>query len=214
MSTEGHCVFVLDDDAAARKSVAALVESMNIPVHEFNSSEEFLALYHPDQRGCIVTDLRMRGASGIDLLKNLRAQGIRLPVIIISGYADVPVTVQAFQAGVWTLLQKPYRDQELWDAIRSALAYDEKLEAVDRQRSHTQAKLNRLTIEEKQVLSLILNGMPNKTVASRLNLGLRTVEARRHNIMSKMEIGSLVELAHLLNKVGLDEQFLQTAVTA
>ncbi|MGC4002611.1 MAG: response regulator [Pirellulales bacterium] len=187
------------------ESVAALVESMEVPCATFASTEEFLEKYRSDYRGCVVSDLRMRGASGLDLLKTLRAKGVSMPVIIISGYADVPATVQMFQAGAWTLLQKPCRDQELWDTIRAAPAHDAKQEEYDKVRADVQARLRKLTPEESRILRMVLKGKSNKVVASRMDIGLRTVEARRHAIMTKMQTASLVELARLLYEVKLDQ---------
>ncbi|MDX1962807.1 MAG: response regulator [Pirellulales bacterium] len=197
-STNEQKVYIIDDDPVAAESMVALVESMHIPTERFSSAEEFYERSIEHRRGCVLTDLRMRGMSGLDLLEKMNGDSYPLPVILVSAYADVPLTVRAFEKGVLTVLQKPCRDQDLWDALQHGL----KLEAELHKKADTRRKLcerlEKLTTDEREVLRLVLNGLPNKTVATRLDIGLRTVEARRHAIMVKLNVSTLVELARIL----------------
>lgn len=191
-------VFVIDDDADGRRSVVALVESFGFRAEAFDSAEHFLDSQRTAEPGCVVADLRMPGISGLELQEKLAAMGSSLPVIIISAFADVPTAVRAMRSGVVTLLQKPYAPAELRESICEAL----ELNAQARQRAEWLAEVRRrlesLTAPERDVLELVSAGIPNKTIAQRLNLGLRTVEARRHAIMRKMQAGSLAELLRMV----------------
>ena len=163
----------------------------------YPSAEEFLAAYDGSQSGCLVADMRLRGMSGIELLETMSRRPFRPPALMITAFADVPMAVRAMSLGAMTVLQKPYRDQELWDAIGNALvlsSHRRRDEAHIRQR---QARMALLTADEAQVLDLILAGRPNKGIARELGVGLRTVEGRRHSIMAKLAARSLAELVHV-----------------
>lgn len=193
MSTE-PTVFVVDDEPSVRESIAALVEPMGVASELFASAEEFLAAYDPSRPGCLVTDVRMMGMSGLELQEQLQVRDIKIPVIIISAYADVPIAVDAMQKGAVTLLEKPCRDQELWDAICRAIARDaaERDKATSRQ--EILDRLAELTPSEREVMDLMVAGLPNKVIAKRLDVGLRTVETRRHNIFQKLKAKSLADV--------------------
>jgi two-component system, LuxR family, response regulator FixJ len=190
-------VFVIDDDPGARGSVAALVESMGARAAEFPSAEEFLAAYDETKSGCLVVDMRLRGMSGIELLETMSQRPFQPPALIVTAFADVPMTVRAMSLGALTVLQKPYRDQELRDAIGNALIIGNHLRRDEAHMRKRQARMASLTTEEDQVLDLILAGKPNKGIARQLGVGLRTVEGRRHSIMAKLEARSLAELVHV-----------------
>jgi two-component system, LuxR family, response regulator FixJ len=191
-------VFVVDDDPAARGSVAALVASHGLKVESFASAEEFLAARDPAQRGCLIADVRMAGMSGLELQERLVARGDRLPVIIITGFADIPMAVRAMQAGAITFLEKPCADQELWQSIQAALDSEEQAESNRQKRADVIARRESLTPAEVDVLERILAGKPNKQMAAELGVGLRTVELRRATLIKKMRADSLPELVQLV----------------
>lgn len=195
-------VFVVDDDAAARESVLALVSLKGVQAQGFASAEEFLARYTPEMTGCLVVDVRMTGMSGLQLLQQLQAKKSTLPAIVITGYADVPMAVKAMQSGAMTFLEKPCQEQELWQAIQQALDKEQSLLAARRQQGEIESRLATLTEDEVAVLHKLLEGLPNKRIAVDLDIGLRTVELRRSNIMKKMSANSLPELVRMAILVG------------
>ncbi len=196
MNTEAT-VFIIDDDPAVRESVAALVGEMGMRTETFSSAEDFLSAYDPDRSGCLVTDVRMLGMSGVELQEKLAADGVILPVIIITAHADIPLTVRAMQTGAITLLEKPCRDQELWDAIRNAIAMDTDNRKAFINRKEIEERISQLTPEERQVMDMMIAGKANKVIARDLNMGLRTVEARRHQVYRKTKTESVAELVQM-----------------
>jgi two-component system, LuxR family, response regulator FixJ len=192
------CVFIVDDDPAARESVAALVGSHGLPTQTFASAAEFLADFRPSQRGCLVVDVRMTGMTGLELQQELTARGFQIPVILITGFADVPTAVRAMRAGAVTFLEKPCSDKELWSSIETALQWETRSLQQRTHRGEIAARRATLTPAEIQVLERLLAGKANKTIAAELDLGLRTVELRRATIMKKMEANSLAELVRLI----------------
>jgi FixJ family two-component response regulator len=195
-------VFVVDDDAAARESVVALVSEKGVKATAFASAEEFLDRFDPQMTGCLVVDVRMAGMSGLQLLQHLQAKQSTLPAIVITGYADVPLAVKAMQAGAMTFLEKPCQDQELWQAIQQALDLELSQQMIKRQKGEIESRLASLTEDEVAVLRKLLEGLPNKRIAVDLDIGLRTVELRRSHIMRKMEAASLPELVRMAILVG------------
>jgi two-component system, LuxR family, response regulator FixJ len=195
-------VYVVDDDAAARESVLALVSLKGVRAQGFASAEEFLAQFDPKLTGCLVVDVRMTGMSGLQLLQQLQSRKSTLPAIVITGYADVPMAVKAMQSGAMTFLEKPCQDQELWQAIQQALDKEKSLQALRRQKGDIEARLATLTEDEVAVLRKLLEGLPNKRIAVDLDIGLRTVELRRSNIMKKMSAASLPELVRMAILIG------------
>ncbi len=195
-------VYIVDDDPGARELVLALVQSHGLQAQEFSSAEEFLAVATPDLYGCLVLDIRMRGMDGLTLQDELVRRGIPLPVIVITGYADVPAAVRAMQAGAVNFLTKPCPPADLWNTIVAAL---ERSRAARDQRIRNQTieqRLGTLTDDEQAVLSKILEGTPNKLIARDLDIGLRTVELRRAKVMKKMGAESLAELIQMALTVG------------
>ena len=195
---ENVTVFVVDDDEAARQSVCALVESMGVRAESFESAEEFLAAYDPQRPGCLVTDVRMLGMSGVELQEQLMAAEMKIPVVMITAFAETPVTVRAMKNGAMTFLEKPCRDQELWDAIRAALNRDaERRESRSRAAEHRE-RLASLTPHERAVMNHLVDGKMNKVIAKTLDVSLRTVEARRRSIFDKTGTRSIAELVRLV----------------
>lgn len=193
-------VFVVDDEDLARKAVCALAQSMGIRTESFASAEEFLDKYTGDRPGCLVTDLRMPGMSGVELQENLARRGIFLPVIILTAYARTPVTVRAVQAGAITVLDKPCVDDDLWNAIRLALAKEEteRPDVVRRQAIRT--RLAQLTPQERQILDMTINGMVVKSIASELGVSERTVAGRRRELLAKMQADSTADLIRMVTE--------------
>ena len=194
MTLKAAEVYIIDDDADAREAVAVLVRTLGLVVKEYDSAENFLQNYAGHRPACIVADMRMLGMSGLELLRELRRRGLSVPVIILTAHADTPTTVQAMKSGAFTTLDKPCRDSELWDTIRAALHDDIHRGEEDRRRQQVQERLDSLTPAEREVLKHLVAGDPNKMIAHRLDVGLRTVEARRQSLFQKMEVDSIAEL--------------------
>ena len=195
-------VFVVDDDAAARQSVVALVTLKGLKARGFASAEDFLAHYDTKLKGVIVTDMRMGGMSGLDLLQQLKIRGCALPVVMITGYGDVPMAVRAMQAGAVTFLEKPCQEQELWRGLQQALEIEKTQRGQRQQRSAIEGRLATLTADELVVLRRLLEGQPNKRIATDLDVGLRTIELRRSKVMKKMQAESLPDLVRMAMLVG------------
>jgi FixJ family two-component response regulator len=191
-------VYVVDDDANLRDSVCALASSLGCRAQGFASAEEFLASYVAGDRGVVVVDLRMPGMSGLELQKELARRKSPLPVIILTAHARTPITVRAIRAGAVTMIDKPYHNDDLWDAVRTALEKEEAAWTAERRRREICDRLATLTTEERAVADLIVAGRPNKTVAHELGIALRTVEKRRHTVLAKMKTESVAELVGLL----------------
>jgi two-component system, LuxR family, response regulator FixJ len=191
-------VFVIDDDQAVRESIAALVEIRGLPVRTFASAEQFLKFYDSPHPGCVVTDLRIDpGMSGIDLQVKLQGRGFDIPVIVISAYANVSNAVQAMHHGAVTLLEKNCSTEELWQAITEALRVDQENRASQDATHDLLERFRTLTADEAKVMVRIIQGTLNKNIAKELSLSLRTVETRRHNVLSKVGVSSVPELVRL-----------------
>jgi FixJ family two-component response regulator len=201
---EEPTVFVVDDDEQARRSVCALVRSMGLKAEEFPSADDFLANYVPGQPGCLVTDVRLIGMSGIELQERLSELGILLPVVVITAYARTPLTVRAVKAGAVNVLEKPYVEDELWDAIRQALVEDAAKRVEHEHREQLRRRAEQLTATERQVMKMIVVGLPNKVIANRLDISLRTVENRRRGVFEKMQAQSVAELVRMSIEANLD----------
>lgn len=196
-------VFVIDDDDLARESVQALAASLGLAAESFASAEDFLTGYAGDRPGCIVTDLKMPGLSGLDLQDRLRARGIELPLILVTGFANVPIAVRAMHRGAVTVLEKPCNTEELAAAIREALARDAEQRVRREQRQRIIERHQTLSPGEREVLVRMIAGEPNKQIAAELGVSMRTVEFRRHNIFKKMQTDSLAELVRIMVEAGL-----------
>jgi two-component system, LuxR family, response regulator FixJ len=190
-------VFIIDDDPAVRQALTVLLRSMHLQAEAYDSAQQFLGAFDATRPGCLLLDVRMPGISGLELLEQLSGHEIRLPVIVMSAYGDVPMVVRAMKAGALNFLEKPCRDQQLWEAIQEGL----KCDAGRRQHIVLRAKilhrLQRLTPGEQEVLRRLSDGKSNKTIAGELGLSVRTIEVRRAKLMKKMKAQSLAELIRL-----------------
>jgi two-component system response regulator FixJ len=190
-------VHVIDDDEAMRKSLAFLLRTAKVQALTYESAAAFLESLPKIKSGCVVTDVRMPGMSGIDLLKHLRQLNIAMPVIVITGHGDVPLAVEAMKAGAADFLEKPFDDDALLATIRAAL----NVQATDLERQASRAaihdKLAALSNREREVLEGLVAGHPNKTIAFDLGISPRTVEIYRANVMTKMEAKSLSDLVRM-----------------
>ena len=195
--SEERTVFVIDDDAELRESIEALVTSLGHRCRGFPSGESFLAEYSPSDRGVVIVDLRMPGMSGLQFQQELARRESHMPIIVLTAYARTEVIVKALQAGAITAIDKPYHDDDLWEATRSALEKEETEWADRERRREVRERLESLTDEELRVSELIVAGLPNKLIAQRTGLALRTVEKRRHNVFTKLQIDSVAHLVAL-----------------
>ena len=196
-STADRTVFVVDDDAAALDSLVMLLRSDGLNPSGFSSAAAFLEALTPESRGCVISDVRMPGMDGVQLLKTLKAMGCILPVIVITGHADVTVAVQAMKAGAAEFVQKPYESELILRMVRTCL--EENDDAVDAgaKRNRVLNRIESLTARERQVLDLIMEGASNKVIAAGLAISPRTVEIYRANVMSKMRADSLSDLIRM-----------------
>ena len=191
-------LFLIDDDPAIARAFEAVGELLKLPVLVFSSAEQFLEKARWDEPGCLILDIRLPGMSGLELLAKLRELGRELPVIVISGHADVPQAVLAMQYGAQTVLEKPFRLQTLIANIQEVLASDVQHREARRQRDDAQQRLALITDREREVLLLIARGLSNKQIAAELNLTLRAIEDRRSRLMRRVGARSLAELLNLL----------------
>jgi two-component system response regulator FixJ len=190
-------VHVLDDDEAMRDSLAFLLDCAGLEARTYDSALAFLERINSLERGCIVTDIRMPRMSGLELVERLGALGITDPVIVITGHGDVPLAVQAMKAGVSDFIEKPFSDDQLLSAIRSALARGSELREEEQERAAAKARIDALSARERQVLDGLVEGKPNKIMAFELGISARTVEIYRANLMTKMQAGSLSQLVRM-----------------
>ncbi len=191
-------VHVIDDDDSAREALAFLIDCAGLQVRSYESAVRFLEAVPGIEHGCIVTDVRMPEMSGVELVGRLKVLGVTDPVIVITGHADVPMAIQAMKAGVADFLEKPFGDEAILGAIRSALARRSGREQADAEREAIAARMNILSQRESEVLDGLVEGHANKAIAYDLNISARTVEVYRANVMTKMKAGSLSELVRMV----------------
>jgi FixJ family two-component response regulator len=202
METDGM-VFVVDDDAPMRESLRNLIRSVGLRVELFSSAQEFLESNRPEMPSCLVLDVRLPGLSGLDLQRRTTEAGMEIPIIFITGYGDIPMTVGAMKAGAVEFLSKPFRDQDLLDAIQLALERDRK---AREQRASLEVLRNRfalLTPREREVMARVVVGLLNKQVGAQLGMSETTVKIHRHQVMEKMGAGSLPELVRMADSLGI-----------
>ena len=195
-------IFVVDDDAAVRDALKLLLRSVGHAVETFGSAQEFLDAYGEDRAGCLVLDIRMPGMAGLELQQKLNEKHSILPIIFIAGHGDVPMAVEAMQAGAVDFIQKPFRDQDLIDRINQALEKDSSNRAALGERNDIRRRLETLTPREREVLDLVVHGKANKVIAGDLKLSQRTVEIHRARVMEKMQASSLAHLVRMVLEVG------------
>ena len=197
-------VYVVDDDKLARESLEWLIDSVGLPVKTFDSGQAFIDFYEKDLVGCIVLDVRMPGISGMDLHVKLKQEGCNLPVIIMTGHADVDMAVRAMKAGVYDFIEKPYNDSLMLERIQSAIAFDQDNRKEQERIDSVKERIATLTPREQEVLKYVLKSTANKIIAAELGISIKTVELHRSNLMTKMQASSVTELVRLAIIAGLD----------
>jgi FixJ family two-component response regulator len=196
-------IFVVDDDVSLRNSLSRLISSVGFAVEAFPSARAFLEVPRPAVPGCLVLDVRMPGLSGLDLQRELAATDAELPIIFLTGHGDIPMSVRAMKAGAVEFLTKPFREQELLDAIRSAIERDRTMRAERQERTELRRRYASLTPRERDVLAGIVAGLLNKQIAGELGTSEATVKEQRGHLMAKMEAGSVAELARFAARLGI-----------
>lgn len=195
-------VFVVDDDAAALDSLVMLLRSDGLNPSGFSSALDFLEILSPDARGCIISDVRMPGMDGVELVRALKERRCLMPVILITGHADVTVAVQAMKAGAAEFVQKPFESELILRLVRGCLEDNDDAVDASARRLRVLRRIESLTAREHQVLDLIMEGASNKAIASSLDISPRTVEIYRANVMSKMRADSLSDLIRMTLSAG------------
>jgi RNA polymerase sigma factor (sigma-70 family) len=206
ISVEDRTVFIVDDDPSIRESLVSLLRSVSLKVTALTSVPEFLNCPRPDGPTCLVLDVRLPGRSGLDLQRELSAANIQLPIIFITGHGDIPMSVQAMKGGAIEFLTKPFRDQDLLDAIQLGLARDRERREHDRELRTLSERFETLTSREREVMSYVVKGRQNKEIAADLGISEITVKVHRAQVVRKMRADSLPELARMADKLKLSAQ--------
>jgi FixJ family two-component response regulator len=196
-------VFVVDDDAAVREAIESLLRSVDLQVATFGSAAEFLRSKLPDVPGCLVLDVRLPGLSGLDFQTELAKAGIQIPIIFISGYGDIPMTVRAMKAGAVEFLTKPFREQDMLDAVQVALGRDRDRREQDKKTFELRKLFDSLTSREQEVMGFVTSGLMNKQIAAEIGVSEITVKVHRGNVMRKMGARSLAELVRIADTLGV-----------
>ena len=202
-SADDPIVFVVDDDADVRDGVQALLASVGLRCMTFASTAQFLRRGPPTEVSCLVLDVRLPGLGGLDLQAQLATAKISIPIIFITGHGDIPMTVRAMKAGAIEFLTKPFRDQDLLDAVRIALDRDRTHWEGDRSTADLRLKFEALSAREREIMALVTAGLMNKQVAAKLGVSEVTVKVHRHNIMKKLGAKSLAQLVRIANSLGI-----------
>ena len=198
------CVFIVDDDVSVREALAWLLRSRRLPSQSYDSAEAFLQMvedgFVPNRPCCLLLDVRMPGMSGLALFERLIEKGLHLamPVIFLTGHADVPTAVSSVKRGAFDFCEKPFSDNALVDRVEQALAQSASIVNGQQAREQLLQRLDELTERERDVMRLVVEGLPNKRIADQLDISVRTVEVHRARVFEKMEVKSAVELANLL----------------
>jgi FixJ family two-component response regulator len=196
-------VFVVDDDAGTRESLKNLIRSVGLRVEVFASAQEFLRSPRPDVPGCLVLDVRLPGLSGLDLQKQMAEAERQIPIVFITGHGDIPMSVRAMKAGAVEFLTKPFRDQDLLDAIQQALERDRRTREQRGEVEELRGRYRLLTPREREVMGLVVTGLLNKQVAAELGTSEASVKVHRQHVMEKMQAGSLAALVRMADRIGL-----------
>jgi FixJ family two-component response regulator len=203
MSEHQPVVFVIDDDPSVRGGVEDLLRSVGLGVESFASAHEFLAFTRPEAPGCLVLDVRLPGASGMEFQRILAESNVQLPVIFISGHGDIPMSVRAMKSGAIEFLTKPLKEQELLDAVQSGIERDRARRRHAKLVAELRERFVSLTSREQEVLALVITGRPNKQIAYELKLSEMTVKVHRSQVMHKMQAKSLVDLVRMADELGI-----------
>ena len=203
MTESEAIVYVIDDDAQTRDGLKNLMRSVGLHVEVFASAQDFLRSKRPDVPACLVLDVRLRGLSGLDLQKRMAEADMEIPIIFITGHGDIPMTVQAMKAGAVEFLTKPFRDQDLLDAIQLALERDRNAREQRAKIEELHSRYRSLTPREREVMALVVAGLLNKQIAGELGTSEASVKVHRQHVMEKMEACSLAELVRMADKLGI-----------
>jgi len=196
-------VFVVDDDAEVRKAIASLIRSVGLQVQLFGSAQDFLRAKQAEVPGCLILDIRLPGISGLDFQRKLAEANNPIPIIFITGHGDIPMSVRAMKAGAVEFLTKPFRDQDLLDAIQHALERDRARRQHEAEIATLRERFEWLTPREREVLPLVVSGLPNKQIAAEIGTSETTVKVHRGQLMRKMGAESLPELVRMAEKMGV-----------
>jgi RNA polymerase sigma factor (sigma-70 family) len=199
--TGAPIVFVVDDDPSVRSSLKFLLSTVGLQVESFHSADAFLHKKPPDAPSCLVLDVRLPGLSGLDFQRELAARNARIPIIFLTGHGDIPMSVRAMKAGAVEFLTKPFRDQDLLDAVRIALERDRARREQDKEVMILQRRFDSLTSREQEVISMVASGMLNKQIADQLGTAESTVKVQRSRAIEKMHAESLVDLIRMIEKL-------------
>jgi FixJ family two-component response regulator len=196
-------VFVIDDDEAMRETLSSLFRSVGLQVELFGSARDFAQIKMPDAASCLVLDIRLPGVSGLDFQAELAKSNIRTPIIFMTGHGDIPMSVQAMKAGAIDFLTKPFRDQEMLDAVVRALERDQKRLDSEKVVTELRVRLDSLTSREREVIAFVVDGLLNKQIAAKLGVSEITVKVHRVNMMRKMKARSVIELVGMADLLGI-----------
>lgn len=204
MRTDRGLVFVIDDDESVREALSSLIRSIGLEVQTYSSATEWIerGTGRPPGPACLVLDVRMPGMSGLELQRKLAEESCPLPIVFITGHGDIPMTVRAIKAGAVEFLPKPFRDQDLLDAISTSLARAESAQKALKALATLRERFETLTAREREVLALLVKGLRNKLIASELGVSEVTVKVHRHNLMQKMRASSLPHLLGMVSRLG------------
>jgi FixJ family two-component response regulator len=202
-SVEHRTVFIIDDDHSMREAIQDLVESVGLRAESFATGEEFLSRQRGAYPSCLVLDVRLPQMSGLDFQRRLADTGVQIPIIFITAHGDIPMSVRALKSGAVEFLTKPFRDQDLLDAIQQALQRDAATREQQTEIHNLQEHYNALTRREREVMALVVSGMLNKQIASEIGASEATVKIHRGHVMQKMKAGSIVELVRMADRLRL-----------